>query len=104
MLPLRFGLVVLLELPLLIASASPVEAKKVLNEIGAAPAVRCQFPPGLVPDAPRVTERSSPTVRLVKFAVRVADVSAPGVLFWFVGCVAVASVYVAVPVRTSARY
>src|SRR3954452_1604328 len=90
MLPLRLGFVELFELPLLIARASPVEAKNVLNEIGAAAAVMCQLPPGFVPDGPSVTDRSSPTVRLVKFAVRVADVSAPGVLFWFVGCVAAA--------------
>ncbi len=87
--------------PLEIVRKSFVEAKNEFSENGTALAATCHWPPAFDPAAGIATVKSNPSVRLVKFATIVAWLSAPPVLFWFVGEVAAASVYEAVPVSTS---
>jgi hypothetical protein len=65
-----------------------------LSENGTASAVTCHWPPAFEPAAGIGHGEVHSEVRLLKFATSVAWLSAPPVLFWFVGEVAAASVYV----------
>src|SRR5687768_4933417 len=72
--------------------------------MGTLPALNCHWPPAALPAVGIVTVIARSSVRAVKLALIVAEPRVPAVPCWFVGDVLAASVYVAVPVRTSERY
>src|SRR4051812_28238501 len=80
--------------PLLIVRRPLVFALKALSEMGTLSPVICHEPPALVPAPGIDTVAARLRVRLVKFASMRAEPSVPVVLFWLVGDVAAARVYV----------